>query len=358
MPTIVISYRRADTSAIAGRILDRLAAHYGEASVFMDIDHIPFGIDFREHIHETLQRTDVVLAVIGPNWLGSGADGVARMQDKSDPVRVEIETALARKTPIIPVLVDGAKMPPSTELPPEFGNFAFLNAAEVATGRDFRTHMERLIGAIDRATAGAATPAARSTAVAAAAVAAGEASPPRPWSTDAVRYFLLPLVLLLVAHHVIVNMLDLKTADLWIASAVIAFAFGAALLWLGGRGAGPALAFAIALRRRRRRNDGVAEPQLRRPDDAAIPGRMVGQRQRRRADRAQLPCRPRARRCGAVAAALAHAVTLAVRGANFFPFSNLPISGRGSGLEFTSQAIVQTKLSTPRSGRAQRLARW
>jgi TIR domain len=247
MPTIVISYRRADTSAIAGRILDRLAAHYGEASVFMDIDHIPFGIDFREHIHETLQRTDVVLAVIGPNWLGSGADGVARMQDKSDPVRVEIETALARKTPIIPVLVDGAKMPPSTELPPEFGNFAFLNAAEVATGRDFRTHMERLIGAIDRATAGAATPAARSTAVAAAAVAAGQASPPRPWATDAVRYFLLPLVLLLVAHHVVVNMLDLKTADLWIASAVIAFAFGAALLWLGGRGAGPALALAIAL---------------------------------------------------------------------------------------------------------------
>jgi TIR domain len=247
MPTIVISYRRADTSAIAGRILDRLAAHYGEASVFMDIDHIPFGIDFREHIHETLQRTDVVLAVIGPNWLGNSADSVARMQDKSDPVRVEIETALARKTPIIPVLVDGAKMPPSTELPPEFGNFAFLNAAEVATGRDFRIHMERLIGAIDRATAGAATPAARSTAVAAGAVAAGQASPPRPWSTDAVRYFLLPLGLLLVAHHVVVNMLDLKTADLWIASAVIAFAFGTALLWLGGRGAGPSLAFAIGL---------------------------------------------------------------------------------------------------------------
>jgi hypothetical protein len=247
MPTIVISYRRADTSAIAGRIFDRLAAHYGEDSVFMDIDDIPFGIDFRDHIQETLQRTDIVLAVIGPNWLGLGADGAARMQDKTDPVRVEIETALGRKTPIIPVLVDGARMPPSADLPGEFGNFAFLNAAEVATGRDFSTHMQRLIGAIDRTTTGGAAPASGATAAPATAVAAGEESLRRLSPTDAVRYFLLPLVLLLVAHHVIVNMLDLKAADLWIASAVIAFASGAALFWPGGRGAGPAFAFAIAL---------------------------------------------------------------------------------------------------------------
>jgi len=249
MPTIAISYRRADTSAIAGRIFDRLAAHYGEDSVFMDIDDIPFGIDFRDHIHETLQRTDIVVAVIGPNWLGLGADGAARIKDKTDPVRVEIETALGRKTPIIPVLVDGARMPPSTDLPAEFGNFAFINAAEVASGRDFRTHMQRLIGAIDRATAGGPAPASAALAAPAPAaiVTAGEATPRRLWPADAVRYFLLPLVLLLVAHHVIVNMLDLKAADLWIASAVIPFVFGAALFWLGGRGAGPAFAFAIPL---------------------------------------------------------------------------------------------------------------
>jgi hypothetical protein len=251
MPTIVISYRRADTSAIAGRIFDRLAAHYGEDSVFMDIDDIPFGIDFRDHIHETLQRTDVVIAVIGPNWLGLGADGAARMQDKTDPVRVEIETALGHKTPIIPVLVDGARMPPSTDLPAEFGNFAFINAAEVASGRDFRTHMQRLIGAIDRAAAAGAAPASAATAVPTpapkATVTAGEESPWRLWPTDAVRFFLLPLVLLLVAHHVVVNMLDLKSADLWIASAVIPFAFGAALSWVGGRGSGPAFANAIPL---------------------------------------------------------------------------------------------------------------
>jgi hypothetical protein len=250
MPAILISYRRADSSAIAGRIFDRLAAHYGEASVFMDVDHIPFGIDFRAHLQETLQRTDVLIAVIGRNWLGNSADGAARMHEKTDPVRVEIETALERKTPIIPVLVDGARMPQSADLPAEFGNFAFLNAAEVATGRDFRAHMERLIGAIDRAAgiAGSrpASPSARgraqSTAGGAEQKPAGKVRP-----TEAVRHFLVPLVLLLVAHHVIINALDLNTAYLWIASGIIPLAFGGGLFWLGGRGAGPAFAFAIAL---------------------------------------------------------------------------------------------------------------
>jgi hypothetical protein len=233
MPTIVISYRRADSSAIAGRILDRLTARYGEQSVFMDIDHIPFGTDFRAHIQEMLQRTDVVIAVIGPNWLGIGADGAARMQEPTDPVRVEIETALARKTPIIPVLVDGARMPQSADLPQEFGNFAFLNAAEVSTGRDFRTHVDRLIAAVDRAVAGGTSlPASRSSHLE---------------GRDAVRYFLVPLLLLLAAHHVIINALDLNTAYLWIASAIIPFGFGGGLFWLSGRGVGPAFAFAIAL---------------------------------------------------------------------------------------------------------------
>lgn len=154
MPTIVISYRRSDSSAIAGRIFDHLTTYYGEESVFMDIDNIPFGTDFRTQIHETLQRTDIVLAVIGANWLGIGAGGAVRMSEPTDPVRVEIETALSQKTPIIPVLVDGAKMPDSAALPTEFGNFAYLNAAEVATGRDFRTHVDRLIGAIDRTVSG------------------------------------------------------------------------------------------------------------------------------------------------------------------------------------------------------------
>ena len=103
----------------------------------MDIDNIPFGTDFRTHIRDTLVRSDVLIALIGANWLGIYPDGRIKMQEKTDPVRVEIETALENKVAIIPVLLDGAQMPKSTELPQELGNFSFLNAAEVTSGREF-----------------------------------------------------------------------------------------------------------------------------------------------------------------------------------------------------------------------------
>lgn len=153
MPNIAISYRRSDSSALAGRIFDRLATHYGKHAVFMDVDAIPIGVDFRAHIDTTLRYTDVLLAVIGAQWLGAREGAAARISEATDPVRVEIETALARGAPIIPVLVDGAKMPEAGQLPPEFGAFAYLNAAEVTTGRDFHAQMDRLIAAIDLASA-------------------------------------------------------------------------------------------------------------------------------------------------------------------------------------------------------------
>ena len=70
MSKIIISYRRSDSAATAGRIYDRLIDRYGEASVFMDVDKIPFGIDFRHHIQEVLRDADVLLAVVGTRWLG------------------------------------------------------------------------------------------------------------------------------------------------------------------------------------------------------------------------------------------------------------------------------------------------
>src|SRR5438105_2184501 len=68
MAKIVISYRRSDSDAIAGRIRDRLASHFGEDSLFMDIDNIPFGTDFRQHIKSALLSSDVVIVVVGPKW--------------------------------------------------------------------------------------------------------------------------------------------------------------------------------------------------------------------------------------------------------------------------------------------------
>src|SRR4051812_49897342 len=135
MPKIIISYRRADSGVITGRIRDRLAQHYGDDSIFMDIDNIPFGIDFRRNIADALSKNDLLLAVIGPDWLGSGSSGPtlgpARIYDQDDPVRIELETALQRGIPTIPVLVGGAGMPKAEDLPDTLKSLSFHNAAEV-----------------------------------------------------------------------------------------------------------------------------------------------------------------------------------------------------------------------------------
>jgi hypothetical protein len=149
MSKIVVSYRRSDSQAIAGRIVDRLIAEFGEPSVFMDVDNIPFGIDFRQHIQSVLAQAQVLIAVVGPDWLGAGADGGSRIQEEDDPVRVEIETALRQEIVVIPVLVGGASMPKAAALPESLRNFAFLNAAPVDVGRDFRPHVDRLVQSID-----------------------------------------------------------------------------------------------------------------------------------------------------------------------------------------------------------------
>jgi len=71
MPKISISYRRADSEAMTGRIFDRLTAHYGKEAIFRDIDDIPAGTDFRVHINEVLRSTHILLAIVGPAWLGA-----------------------------------------------------------------------------------------------------------------------------------------------------------------------------------------------------------------------------------------------------------------------------------------------
>ena len=154
MPKIVISYRRADSGVITGRIRDRLAQHYGDDCIFMDIDNIPYGVDFRKNIADALAKNDLLLAVIGPDWLGTAPTGPRRIHNQDDPVRIEVETALQRGIPTIPVLVGGASMPKAEELPDTLKSLSFHNAAEVDSGRDFHAHMDRLIRSTDAALKG------------------------------------------------------------------------------------------------------------------------------------------------------------------------------------------------------------
>jgi hypothetical protein len=148
-PKIVVSYRRTD-AAMAGRIFDRLAQHFGKANLFIDIDDVPFGVDFRKHIDDALQASDLMIAVVGEKWLGPQAGGKLRIMNEADPVRVELETALKRNITVLPVLLDGTSMPDAADLPEGIRDFAYRNAIEVESGRDFNIHVERLIRAMEQ----------------------------------------------------------------------------------------------------------------------------------------------------------------------------------------------------------------
>jgi len=148
MSKIFLSYRRQDSAGITGRISDRLRVHFGNDAVFMDIDNIPFGVDFREHIAAEVGQCDVALAVIGPRWSGK-TKASRRIDDPKDFVRIEIESALQRGIPVIPVLIDQTKMPGETDLPPSLAGLVYRNAIVVDQGRDFHNQLDRLIRGIE-----------------------------------------------------------------------------------------------------------------------------------------------------------------------------------------------------------------
>jgi TIR domain len=259
MPTISISYRRDDTGPVTGRLSDRLIDRYGAKSVFVDIDSIPAGVDFRHHIHAVLQQTDVLLAMVGTRWLGPQASGETRIHQEDDPVRVEIATAFRNKILIVPVLVDGAKMPAETELPDEIKPFAYRNAVGLSSGKDFNVHVQRLVAEIDRAVApdsmvaasgGSSekgTPTTRKRELPIDAPVA--ARQPAIGTSLLATYLIFPLVLLLLAHYLIVMKFNLDPFYMRAASIVVPAAFGfalfarenggpvAALLWGAGAGA-------------------------------------------------------------------------------------------------------------------------
>jgi hypothetical protein len=149
MPRIFISYRRDDSSASAGRIFDRLKSRFGDQCIFRDLDTIAPGAEFAKVIAEHIARCDVLIAVIGKNWLNArNADSHRRLDDTADFVKVEIGEALKLDKLVIPCLVEGTAMPKQSHLPSEIAAFAGRNAIEISETR-FDYDVDRLIQAID-----------------------------------------------------------------------------------------------------------------------------------------------------------------------------------------------------------------
>ena len=148
---IFISYRRSDSIREAGRIYDYLENRFGRDAIFKDVDTIDAGDDFRDRVKEAVGQCQILLAVIGANWLKAEDEaGRQRLENPADWVRLEIETALNRNIRVIPILLDGVPMPRPDDLPVDLQALAYRNAAPVRHDPDFRRDMDRLLRVIER----------------------------------------------------------------------------------------------------------------------------------------------------------------------------------------------------------------
>ena len=142
---IFISYRREETAYPAGWLFDRLAEHFGAGQIFKDVDSIELGDDFVEMITRAVGSCDVLLALIGDQWLTvTDKQGRRRLDDPNDFVRLEIEAALKRNVRIIPILVEGATMPLADEMPAPIAGLARRQALELSPNR-FEYDSSRLL---------------------------------------------------------------------------------------------------------------------------------------------------------------------------------------------------------------------
>jgi formylglycine-generating enzyme required for sulfatase activity len=127
------------------------------------VDSIPLGVDFRIYLDEQVAKCEVFLAVIGRYWMKNlDSKGKTRLDDASDLVRIEIELALKRQIPVIPVLVSGATIPPAKRLPPSIQDLSYRHGIPVRQDPDFHWDMDRLIEYLKKLHASGEVPSQRS----------------------------------------------------------------------------------------------------------------------------------------------------------------------------------------------------
>lgn len=148
MPKIFISYRREDSKHAVGRLHAALKRHVRDPKrdIFIDIDNIPKGVDFLEHLDQQVAQCDVMLAVIGPAWLSVKDPNTnrRRLDDPADFVRIEVASALKRGIPVVPVVLDETKIPSAQSLPDDLQALSRRNG-ERLEHESFDADVERLI---------------------------------------------------------------------------------------------------------------------------------------------------------------------------------------------------------------------
>ena len=120
-----------------------------------DVDSIPLSVDFRKYLDEWVAKCEVFLVVIGRDWVKKlGNKGKSRLDDPTDFVRMEVESALKRQMLVIAVLVNGASLPASDLLPESIWDLSYRHGILVRPDTDFYRDMDRLIKALKEPTRG------------------------------------------------------------------------------------------------------------------------------------------------------------------------------------------------------------
>jgi len=126
---VFISYRRSDSAGHAGRLYDYLKNYFGNERIFFDVNTIQAGVNFEQKINSELDNSEVVLVLIGNQWLDAkDKEGSKRLDNPKDYVRLEVETALSKNITVIPILLQGATMPSGNVLPDTLYDLSRRNA--------------------------------------------------------------------------------------------------------------------------------------------------------------------------------------------------------------------------------------
>lgn len=177
---VFVSYRRADTKHVAGRLRDRIVARFGEDSVFVDVESIEPGLDYVTAIDQAVGSCDVMLVLIGEGWLpATDAQGRRRIDDPTDRLRLEVEAGLRKQTRVIPVLVDSASMPKAGELPTSLVPLARHHATRLSH-ESFQGDADHLLAVVERV------------------VGDTDSSPPLAAKRDAVRWLSVGILLIVL----------------------------------------------------------------------------------------------------------------------------------------------------------------
>ena len=141
-PKFFISYHREDSAYIAGALYDYLVSRIGQKNVYKDVDNIPIGADFKEHLDEAISHCDYVLMVMGKSWK-------AQVQSEQDWVRVEVESALNRRISVVPLFTDGIEMPNKKELPDSLHPLTMRNGMPLRPDKDFKKDIDLLLARLE-----------------------------------------------------------------------------------------------------------------------------------------------------------------------------------------------------------------